>query len=221
MKSSLVLTLALSCLCSAITTAHGSSYGFGPQSEEESNPSWPTKMTFGETKTNYMLGSALLKRVYKRMDHSDSLMKLEINQMYDKLRDEIQKSLRKCDGTRKPDAPTPRGHIETSQHPSYSNEKQQAKQDKSARGTKENNKGKKKKEDTKRQNGQQQGTHQKYYDWVPNPTSCIQFLFLYLFYFWVRLKLLNYRKAWYHRSFLVSKSSHDSSSPIPCDINIK
>jgi len=162
MKSSLLLTLAFSCLCSVVTIVNGSSYGFGPQSEEESNPSWPTKMTFGETKTNYMLGSALLKRVYKRMDHSDSLMRSEINQMYDKLRDEIQKSLRKCDGTRKADPPTTRGHSETSQHQSYSNEKQ-PKQEKQARGTKDN-KGKKK--DTKRQNGQGQGQsiHQKYYD---------------------------------------------------------
>jgi len=167
MKSSVFLTLALSFLYSTVTIVNGSSYGFGPQSEEETNPSWPTKMTFGETKTNYMLGSALLKRVYKRMDHSDSLMKSEINQMYEKLRDEIQRSLRqKCDGTRKPDTTTTRGQSETSQHQTYSSERQPKQQDKQARGTKDKDKGKKK--DTKRQNGQGkeqgQGTHQKYYD---------------------------------------------------------
>lgn len=45
-------------LCLIIVSANGamSSYSFGQfgvASEEETNSTWPTKMTFHETKTNY------------------------------------------------------------------------------------------------------------------------------------------------------------------------
>jgi len=89
-------------LCFIIVSAQGSmsshSYGqFGVASEEDTNSTWPTKMTFHETKTNYMLGTALLKRLYGRMDHTDNLIKTEINQVYEKLKDQIQRQRRRAE----------------------------------------------------------------------------------------------------------------------------
>ncbi|CAL8083133.1 unnamed protein product [Orchesella dallaii] len=62
---------------------------------------WPTSLSFHETKTNAMLGEAILKRVYSRIGFTDNIIRAEIDTLFDRLKEVIEKRLRKCERKRR------------------------------------------------------------------------------------------------------------------------
>lgn len=95
--------LFLSSFCLIAVIVQGDSFKFRDQSEEDPYAKWPARLTWGETKTHdsnllkciwyisiihennfclyLVLGTALLKRIFTRVDHTETFLKAEINQV--------------------------------------------------------------------------------------------------------------------------------------------